>query len=129
MKIRHLLASIFTVFLLFACNQTNVQKKPLWITEPGDGAVGSSKTHVKGRYFQEELAIARARERLAARYGIEVSSVQTTKVKVINDRAYVRSAKEILQIVNKTTLNAHVREIWLDKEYDELWAWVYPVSD
>ncbi len=129
MQIKQLLVYIFTFFLLFACNQEKVQKKPEWLTDPGDGAVGSCKTHVKGRHYQEELAISRARERLAARYGVEVSSIQTIKEKIINDKAYVRSDKEVLQTVNKTTVKAHVRKIWLDKQHDEIWVWVYPVSN
>ncbi|MCW9046431.1 MAG: hypothetical protein OQK46_00015 [Gammaproteobacteria bacterium] len=129
MQIKQLLALIFTTFLLFSCNQQKIQKKPEWLTDPGDGAVGSCKTHVKGRHFQEELAVARARERLAARYGVEVSSVQTINEKIINDRGYVRSDKEILQTVNKTIVKAHIRETWIDKQYDEVWVWVYPVSN
>jgi len=129
MQIKLLLAFIFTTFFILACNQENVQQKPEWLTDPGDGAVGSCKTHVKGRHYQEELAIGRARERLAARYGVEVSSIQTIKEKIVNEKAYVRSDKEILQTVNKTTVKAHVRETWIDKQYDEVWVWVYPVSN
>jgi len=129
MQIKQILAFIFAAILLIGCNQQKTQQKPEWITDPGDGAVGSCKTHVKGRHYQEELAIGRARERLAARYGVEVSSIQTIKEKIVNEKAYVRSDKEILQTVNKTTVRAHVRETWIDKEYDEVWVWVYPVSN
>ena len=75
------------------------QALPDWVNNPQDGAVGSAVTHIKGRYAQEELAIARARERLAARYGVEVSSVQTITEKVANERAYVTSSKQIEQAV------------------------------
>ena len=52
--------------LLTACQtDDSMPDQPGWITDPGGGAVGSAVTHVKGRYFQEDLAIARARERLA----------------------------------------------------------------
>jgi len=129
MQIKQILAFTLTAILLIGCNQEKTQQKPEWITDPGDGAVGSCKTHVKGRHYQEELAIGRARERLAARYGVEVSSIQTIKEKIVNEKAYVRSDKEILQTVNKTTVSAHVRETWIDKEYDEVWVWVYPVSN
>ena len=129
MQIKQLLAFIITGFFLLACNQEKIQQKPEWLTDPGDGAVGSCKTHVKGRHYQEELAIARARERLAARYGVEVSSIQTIKEKIVNEKAYVSSDKEILQTVNKTIVKAHVRETWLDRQYDEVWVWVYPVSN
>jgi len=129
MQIKQVLAFTLTAILLIGCNQQKAQQKPEWVTDPGDGAVGSCKTHVKGRHYQEELAIGRARERLAARYGVEVSSIQTIKEKIVNEKAYVRSDKEILQTVNKTIVKAHVRETWLDREYDEIWVWVYPVSN
>ena len=102
---------------------------PAWIDEPGNGAVGSCTTHIRGGHYQEELAISRARERLAARYGVDIASIHTIKEKVVNDRSYVTSKKEILQQVNKTTVKAHVRGIWHDKARDEIWAWVYPVSN
>ena len=129
MQIKQILVFTLTAILLMGCNQEKTQQKPEWVTDPGDGAVGSCKTHVKGRHYQEELAIGRARERLAARYGVEVSSIQTIKEKIVNEKAYVRSDKEILQTVNKTTVKAHVRETWLDREYDEIWVWVYPVAN
>ena len=123
------LIGISSLLFLFGCaTKAPLPQAPGWITDPGDGAVGSSITHVRGRHYQEELAINRARERLAARYGVEVSSVQTIKEKVVNDSAYVTSDKDILLRVNKTTVKAHVREIWHDRQRDIIWAWVYPVS-
>lgn len=101
---------------------------PDWIASPGQGAVGSSVTHVKGRYYQEELAIARARERLAARYGVEISSVQTINERVANDKAYVTSVKQIEQAVKSKTVKAQVRETWYDSAHDEIWVWVYPIN-
>ncbi len=121
-------ALLFLTIFLTACQATNSKPRPAWINEPGEGAVGSATTHVRGRHFQEELAIARARERLAARLGVEVNSVQTIKEKVVNEKAYVTSTKQTFQEVNKKTVKAHVREIWHDKGRDELWAWVYPVQ-
>ncbi|VAW65958.1 hypothetical protein MNBD_GAMMA08-1673 [hydrothermal vent metagenome] len=129
MYIKKLWIAVIGVIFLFACSEKNIHERPQWLTNPGDGAVASCKTHVKGRYYQEELAIARARERLAARYGVEVSSIQNIKEKIINDKAYVRSNKEVLQSVTKVQVKTHVRKIWLDEKYDELWVWVYPVSN
>jgi hypothetical protein len=102
--------------------------RPDWINNPDEGAVGSSVTHVKGRHYQEELAISRARERLAARYGVEISSIQTIREKVANDRAYVTSVKEIQQAIKKQTVKAHIREIWYDASHDEIWVWAYPIN-
>lgn len=115
--------------LLTSCSSNTKPDMPDWIDNPGDGAVGSSTMHVKGRYYQEELAIARARERLAARYGVEISSIQTIHEKIVNDHAYVTSDKQVLQEVNNKTVKAQVRATWHDKARDEIWVWVYPVSE
>ena len=74
---------LMLAMLLTACNSSEtLPDEPDWINNPGDGAVGSAVTHIKGRFYQEDLAISRARERLAARYGVEISSVQTIKEQV-----------------------------------------------
>jgi hypothetical protein len=123
----YIITLVFSL-LLAACQSNPGRARPGWIDEPGDGAVGSAGMHVKGRYYQEELAIARARERLAARYGVDVASIQTIKQRVVNERAYVSSDKETIQQISKTTVKAHVRETWHDKVRDEIWVWVYPVD-
>jgi hypothetical protein len=123
------LTILLCTYLLTACSTNPKPDQPSWIDNPGDGAVGSSAMHVKGRYYQEELAIARARERLAARYGVEISSIQTIHEKVVDDRAYVTSDKQVLQEISNQTVKAHVRAIWHDKARDEIWVWVYPVSE
>ena len=70
---------LITLLLITACQSEMVRpEQPDWVHNPGQGAVGSSTTHVKGRHYQEELAIARARERLAARYGVEWSTIMPT---------------------------------------------------
>lgn len=114
---------------LFSCNESRpVVEEPAWINDPGEGAVGSAVTHVRGRHAQEELAITRARERLAARMGVELSSVQTVTERVINERAYVTSNKLIDQSVKNREIKAHVRETWYDNSRDVIWVWVYPVE-
>lgn len=126
---RSLAILAFVSFLLAACGIFGSKSdRPDWIDNPGEGAVGSSVTHAKGRYYQEELAISRARERLAAQYGVEVSSIQTITERVKDNRAYVTSDREVLQQVRSQTVRAHVRAIWHDKMRDELWVWVYPVK-
>ena len=120
---------LIALFSIAACqSQPAHLDRPAWINSPEQGAVGSSVTHVKGRHYQEELAIARARERLAARYGVEVSSVQTIRETVTNDRAYITSVKQIEQAVNSQTVKAQVRETWYDSAHDEIWVWVYPIN-
>ena len=116
--------------LAMACQSGNSRDTavPGWVQNPGDGAVGSAVTHVKGLHFQEELAIARARERLAGRYGVEVSSVQTIREQVVNENAYVTSDKVSEQVIKNNTVKAHVRATWHDKNKDVIWAWVYPID-
>lgn len=123
------LLPILALISLFACQSgPDRPVMPDWISSPGEGAVGSSVTHIKGRHYQEDLAISRARAKLAARYGVEISSVQTIKETVANDRAYVTSVKQIEQAVKSQTVKAQVRETWYDAGHDEVWVWVYPVN-
>ena len=72
-----------------ACGTQTV--KPSWIDNPGKGTSASAVTHIMGKHQQEELVITRARERMAARYGVEVSSIQQTHEVVLNDKMYVTS--------------------------------------
>ena len=119
------------ILLIFisACGPETVKLvKPDWIYNPKQGAVGSSTTHVRGRHYQEDLAILRAREKLAAQYGVEISSVQTIKERVVNDKAYVTSEKQINQSIKNQEVKAQVRETWHDTNKDELWVWIYPVN-
>ena len=120
---------IIMILLVSACSSGPARPvKPDWIQNPEQGAVGSSATHIKGRHYQEDLAISRARERLAARYGVEISSIQTIKERVVNDRAYLTSDKQIDQSIKNKEVKAHVRAVWHDWSQDELWVWVYPVN-
>lgn len=119
---------LILLFLLSACGSEPVKlARPDWINNPEQGAVGSSMTHIKGRHYQEELAISRAREKLAAQLGIEISSVQTIRERVVNDKAYVTSDKQIDQTIRAREIRAQVRETWHDTSRDELWVWVYPL--
>ncbi len=117
---------VILLFLISACAPENV--KPAWINDPEQGAVGSSTTHVKGRHYQEDLAISRAREKLAARYGVEIGSDQIITERVVNDKFYVTSDKEIRQSIKNKVVKAHVRATWHDTSQDELWVWVFPVN-
>lgn len=117
------------ILLITACgSNTGKPDRPAWINNPEQGAVGSSTTHVKGRHYQEDLAISRARERLAARFGVEISSVQTISERVNNDKVYVTSDKQINQFIKNQEVKAQIRATWHDTQRDELWVWLYPTN-
>lgn len=122
----------FVLVSLLAITSTAIAaqkvKKPHWIDNPGMGVSASSTTHVKGRHYQEQLAVARARERLAARYGVEVESVHAIHEQVINDKAYVTSDKQMKLVLKKKTVKARVRAKWHDHLNDTFWVWVYPTD-
>ncbi len=126
---RTLLISLICVFAI-GCQSDNAKKggMPSWIENPKDGAVGSCPTHVMGRHHQEELAIARARTRLAARYGVTVDQVKDIKEHVTNDNYYVSADTVSKLVINNKEVRAHVRKIWYDRSKDTVWAWVYPVK-
>jgi len=110
------------------CSGSEIKSAPNWINHPGEGVVAFSTTHVKGRYFQEELAISRARERLAARLGVSVSSIQTIQERVTNARVYTTSEKIVGLHVEKQTVRAQLRGIWRDEKRDQVWVWLYPID-
>lgn len=120
----------FLCLFAIACQSGDVKKSspPGWIENPKDGAVGSCPTHVMGRHHQEELAIARARTRLAARYGVTVDQVKNVTELVQNDSYSVTAATVSKLVVKNKEVKAHVRKIWYDKRKDTVWAWVYPVK-
>lgn len=124
------LAVLLVIATLTACQatpSTASADQPAWIDNPGDGAVGSATTHIKGRHYQEELAITRARERLAARYGVTISSVSSINEKVRNDNIYVRADHDIHQVITATEVRAQVRAVWHDQHSDTLWVWLQPI--
>jgi len=120
----------FLCLLAISCQSGDVKKasQPGWIENPKDGAVGSCPTHVMGRHHQEELAIARARARLAARYGVTVDQVKNVSELVQNDSYSVTSATVSQLVIKNKEVKAHVRKIWYDRGRDTVWAWVYPVK-
>lgn len=127
---RHAVIALLLMMSLSGCQSVpdkSAEPPPAWIENPGDGAVGSSTTHIKGRHYQEELAISRARERLAARHGVTISSVSNIEEKVRNDTLFVKSDHEIRQFVPGTEVKATVRAFWHDQVSDTLWVWLYPV--
>jgi len=115
---------------LFLSSITACASQPNWIDNPGKGTSASAVTHIMGKHQQEELAISRARERMAARYGIEISSIHQTHTHevVLDDKMYVTSDKKIQQIIKNKTIKTRVREKWHNKTTDEIWVWLYPMQ-
>jgi len=103
-------------------------ERPDWIDNPGTGTVGSASTHVRGSYAQEELAISRARARLAARLGVEVRSVQQIQESVVNEQSSIASQKEMTQEITNKTVKAFTQARWYDKERDIIYVLVVPIE-
>lgn len=121
------LSSVVLLFLSsIACVSQPVQ--PNWVDNPGKGTSASAVTHIMGKHQQEELAITRARERMAARYGVEVSSIHQTHEVILNEKMYVTSDKKIQQVIKSQTIKTRVREKWHNKVTDEMWIWLYPIQ-
>ena len=123
--------SILSLALLVTACATQDKRpvRPAWIDNPGNGASASCVTHVRGRHYQEDLAISRAREQLAARYGVTVKMTQNTRETVVNDLASVVSVKDTEQkIANGKIVQATVKAKWHDEVKDELWVWLVPVN-
>ena len=117
----------FVFFITSCATQEILRERPQWIDNPGKGVSASCTTHVRGRHFQEDLAISRAREQLAARYGVMVKMTQNIKEVVLNDSASVTSVKNSEQkIDNGKMVIAKVKAKWLDEITDELWVWLVP---
>lgn len=118
-----------SVFLSACATQGKRAERPVWIDNPGNGVSASCTTHVRGRHFQEDLAISRGREQLAARYGVTVKMTQNTREVVINDSASVTSVKDTQQTIdNGKVVYAQVKEKWHDAIKDELWVWLVPTQ-
>ncbi len=97
---------------------------PGWIMNPGKGVVASCGFNIKGRYAQEQCALMRARERLAAEQGVKISSVSHLSESVRNDASNVRFNKEILEQVNGKDVKARVIDTWYDAQRDEFYVWM-----
>ena len=125
---KKIIISLLCFFAIACQSNTKNTGKPGWIQNPKNGAVGSCPTHVMGRHHQEELAIARARTRLAARYGVTVDQI-TDITEHVSNESYSVNADTISKLVIKNKeVKAHVRNVWHDKQKDVVWAWVYPVN-
>jgi hypothetical protein len=130
----HKILMITVLALLSACGslgpqgRTTSAARPAWINDPGDGVSASAGFHVRGNQAQEELAVTRARDEYAKRYGVKVSSEAATSQLVVGDRMSSVSAKDIREEVENKEVKATVKAKWRDPETDVLWIWLVPAK-
>ena len=122
------LSALFGALLLVAGCAQKAPKNglPDWFYNPGKGVVASCGFHVGGHHKQQECAIQRGRERLAAEQGVEVSSVSVLKEKVVNGHESVVMDKETQSVVTNKIVKARVQDFYYDAARDEYYVWVVP---
>lgn len=103
--------------------------RPAWIDNPGAGVSASAGYHVRGKQAQEELAVTRAREEFAKRYGVTISSDHDLEQTTINERTSSVSEKAIREEVRDREVKAQVREKWRDPGSGTLWVWLVPADE
>lgn len=101
-------------------------ERPSWINSPGIGVSASAGMHVRGKVAQEELAIFRAREEYAKRFGVTIEAEQVIGSTVANGRQTVVGAKVAREEVRQSGVRAVVRAKWRDPVSDEFWVWLVP---
>ena len=110
-----------------ACAQAPVKPSvPSWLMNPSQGVVASCGFHIGGHYKQQECAVQRARERLAAQQGVEVSSMTVLNERVVNDHESVSMNKQTEISVKNKSVKARVKESYYDAARDEYYVWVVP---
>lgn len=128
-SVLYALMSAFAALLITACASAPAPAsvaKPVWIDNPGNGVSASAAMHVRGRAAQEELAIMRAREEYAKRFGVSIQSVQDLSTTVAHDRASTVGSQAAHEETNQTNVKAMVKAKWRDPENDVLWVWLVP---
>lgn len=130
MNFARLLLPAIAGFLLASCNTVNSVSeniaRPRWIDNPGNGVSASAATHVRGRVAQEELAIQRAREEYAKRFGVKVDSTQTLTTTVGGGRSSTAGSQVSHEELKAVDVKAEVRAKWRDPYNDTLWVWLVP---
>lgn len=118
-----------TFLLLSACVAPVKEagnERPAWIDNPGNGVSASAGMHVRGPAAQEELAILRAREEFAKRFGVNIQSAQMLSTTVTNGRASTVGSGVAHEDTRQTDVKAMVKAKWRDPDSDVLWVWLVP---
>jgi len=127
-RCRNLLLVMLPALFLAACASvpSGNNERPAWIDNPGNGVSASAGMHVRGRAAQEELAILRAREEYAKRFGVTIQSVQNISTTVMNGRSSTVGAQAAHEDTHQANVKAVVKAKWRDPEADVLWIWLVP---
>lgn len=104
----------------------NPGERPDWIDNPGGGVSASAGTHIRGKVAQEALAIQRAREEYAKRFGVTIASEQITAQNFANGRANSVGAKVMREETKQSEVKARIKSKWRDPASDTLWVWLVP---
>jgi hypothetical protein len=123
------LLAMLTAVLLAACASPAPpadNARPAWIDNPGNGVSASAGMHVHGRAAQEELAIQRAREEYAKRFGVNIQSTQVLSTTVANGRSSTVGSGVAHEDSRQIDVKAVVKAKWLDPDTDVLWVWLVP---
>ena len=123
-------ALLSVLFFLAACNTvSNVNDntgRPTWIDNPGNGVSASAGTHIRGTVAQEDLAIQRAREEYAKRFGVKIEASQTMTTTVGNGRSSTVGGQVSHEELKQVEVRAEVKAKWRDPYSDVLWVWLVP---
>jgi len=123
-------ALVMLAFALLSACATSVKEtgneRPAWIDNPGNGVSASAGMHVRGRAAQEELAILRAREEFAKRFGVSIRSAQTLSTTVAQGRASTVGSQQAQEDTQQVDVKAVVKAKWRDPYSDVLWVWLVP---
>ena len=122
------LVSVLTACVQLPAKKQSTDGRPAWIENPGSGVSASATTHVRGRVWQEDLAIARAREEYAKRFGVKIESEMVTTQQVANQKASTTSGKVTTESVSQEGVKGQIKAKWLDPQSDTLWVWLVPAG-
>lgn len=128
--IRAFLLALPCCFFLTACQTAGTAHpgvtRPAWIDNPGNGVSASAGMHIRGRAAQEELAILRAREEFARRFGVKIEAEQTMTTTISGGRSSTAGAQVSREELSQADVKAEVKAKWLDPDTDMLWIWLVP---
>jgi hypothetical protein len=129
---RRLFCIAFAALVLTACTgnvKTAGGERPAWIDNPGNGVSASAGMNVRGAAAQEALAILRAREEFAKRFGVNIQSAQMLSTTVRNGQSNTVGAGVAHEDTQQVDVKARVKAKWRDPRNDVLWVWLVPSGE